>query len=334
MLYVPDPTVLEAGARGLIGAVAGDGDLTDAQRRSMQAVLTHAFGSELELDRLAPLDADSLAAVVVEPTLRKQLVDAMIALWMMAHPPDEPAYERIMAYAKALDVDEGFLRVVRQQVEGHRKMVLLDYLRASWHGEEMRRLLREQPGSVLRQVGALVLHHEDTALVERWRGLADLPEGTWGHELHRFYDRHGFLLPGQAGSPPELITYHDWVHVLAQYDAVPVGEILIGGFMAANVHRESAFSGIMLPMMIYEVGVIPDNPVIDAHVGSLEAAGAFDAFGDALRRGRETPVDLLNMDHWAMAEVPIDEARAQLQLAPKGAHSIADFPDEAASSGR
>lgn len=336
MLYVPPPAELEAGLRGIIGAVAGDADLTDTQRRSLQAVLAHVFESDLEVDRLAPIDAGQLAAAVTEPPMRRQLIDAMLAVWMMRHPLDEVGFQRIHGYARALDVDEKLLRAARQQLEDHRRLVLVDFARASWQGEQLERMLEDDAGALAREMRALIRQKEAPEVAERWRRLADCPEGSWGQELHRFYDRHGFKLPGEAGAPPEVITYHDWVHVLARYDAIAVGEILVGAFMAANMHDDLAFSVMFLPMTIYETGIVPDNPIVTGHEGSLEKADAFDALGDALRRGRESPIDVLNMDHFAMAEVPLEEARDQLQLAPKREHSIADLPGEpgSAASGR
>ncbi|MDZ7733184.1 MAG: hypothetical protein U5R31_08735 [Acidimicrobiia bacterium] len=42
--------------------------------------------------------------------------------------------------------------------------------------------------------------------------------------------------PTARSTPPS--APHDWVHVLTDYDAVAVGEILVGGFMAANMHDD------------------------------------------------------------------------------------------------
>ncbi len=154
-------------------------------------------------------------------------------------------------------------------------------------------------------------------MVARFAELAGYPEGTWGRAVSDFYSRHHWPLPGQKGSVPFLTTQHDWVHVASGYEATPIGEIQVSAFMCAQMPEDTALSILFFAWSIYESGMlkVPLSPGAVGTIGS-DPVNAHQV-ADALRRGSESGVDLLDLDHWAHARRPLAEIRAEFNIGPK-----------------
>src|SRR3954454_23236677 len=82
----------------------------------------------------------------------------------------------------------------------------------------------------------------DAALAEKWESLRELPEGTLGREVVKFYDARGFAFPGRPGSAPPLLAQHDWVHVLADYGSTVECEIEVFAFVSRSNDDPRGFS--------------------------------------------------------------------------------------------
>ena len=114
-----------------------------------------------------------------------------------------------------------------------------------------------------------------------------------------------------------LTTHHDWVHVASGYEASPIGELQVSAFMAAQMPEDTALSILFFAWSIYESGMIkvPLSPGAVGTIGSDPANGH--QVADALRRGSESGVDLLDLDHWAHARRPLVEIREEFNIGPK-----------------
>jgi len=318
MLQLPPPELALVCVRGVRAGAAPPDGLTEVQAATVTAVAGQVLGVTVDPSTLEPISPDELAAAVGDPALRHRMVAGMLALSLMAHPPDPAGPERIAGYARALGVDEAMLDAARRYVEGHRRWMLFDFAR---HGA-FRPLLARQVdergiGPLLRQVGALKGVTEDRELVARFRTLEGYPQGSWGRALWDFYQLEGWPLPGAKGAVPQVTSEHDWVHVLSGYPPTPLGEIQVTAFMAANARDDVAFSLLFLGLGVYETGAI-HLPIAPSHVGTMSSvpdAGA--QLADAIRRGTACTVDSLFMDHWAHAERPLVEVREEFGVGPK-----------------
>ena len=72
----------------------------------------------------------------------------------------------------------------------------------------------------------------DARLAARWEALGDLPDGSLGAAVFRFYRARGFVFPGLPGSAPPLLAQHDWVHVLADYGTTLESELEVFALIA------------------------------------------------------------------------------------------------------
>jgi hypothetical protein len=80
---------------------------------------------------------------------------------------------------------------------------------------------------------------------------------------------------------------------------------------------DTGLSILFFAWSIYESGMIkvPLSPGAVGTIGS-DPANAHQV-ADALRRGRESGVDLLDLDHWAHAHRPLGEIREEFGIGPK-----------------
>jgi hypothetical protein len=333
----PPPELTLGCVRGVRSGAASSDGLTELQASTIAAIAGQVFAMPVDPTALEPIGPGELAAAVSDPTLRHQMVVGMLALSLMAHPPDPAGADRIASYARALQVDEGMLAATRRYVEGHRRWMLFDFARHS----VFRTLLAREVDDrgvlpLVRQVGALKGVSEDSGLVARFRTLERYPAGSWGRALWDFYELERWPLPGAEGAVPQATSEHDWVHVLSGYPPTPLGEIQVTAFMAANAPDDVAFSLLFLAMGVYETGAI-SIPLGPSHVGTLGTTPDGPAqLADALRRGAACTVDSLLMDHWANAGRPLAEVREEFGVGPKhlsGEDPVPTLPTEVVVGG-
>jgi len=107
-------------------------------------------------------------------------------------------------------------------------------------------------------------------------------------------------------------------HVITGYEPTAPGEIARSGFLwAANDSRHNWLE-FLISMSIHETGVLSHGD-IRAKVATLDREGAPDLFGEGLARGSLCSVDLSQVDHLALVELPLDRVRKQFNVIPLGA---------------
>ena len=197
--------------------------------------------------------------------------------------------------------------------------MLADFARHSWFGDEVRHEVRTDGVRAVAGQLARVKGHgsDDEETVARFAELAHFPPGSWGRAVSDFYARHHWPLPGQRGAVPMVTTHHDWVHVAAGYEASPIGELQVSAFMAAQMPDDTGLSILFFAWNIYETGMIR-IPLATGAVGTVGSDPANPRqVADALRRGMESGVDLLDLDHWAHAHRQLAEVREEFHIGPK-----------------
>jgi hypothetical protein len=319
MLRIPSPTLIEPGARALRTVLAGTGPLDPTPGSVIDAITRDVFEHPVAAAALEPIDFDDVSRDIRDPLFRRQLVGAAVALALTVHPPDPAIATRTRELAEALDVDEPLLGALERSLEGHRAWMLADFARHSWVGTEVRREVKDDGVLAFAKQFRRMKGHgpEDEEAIARFAELASYPDGSWGRAVSDFYARHHWPLPGQHGSVPMLTTHHDWVHVASGYEATPIGELQVSAFMAAQMPEDTALSILFFAWSIYENGMIK-VPLSPGAVGTIASAPQNPRqIADALRRGSESGVDLLDLDHWAHARRPLVEIREEFNIGPK-----------------
>jgi hypothetical protein len=319
MLRIPSPKLIEPGARALRTVLAGTGALDPAPAGVIEAVTADVFGQPVVAAELEPIDFDEVSSRIPDPVFRRQLVGAAVALGLTIHPPVPAVATRTQELAEALGVDEPMLGAFERSLEGHRFWMMADYARQSWATNEVKQEVKARGiRAFAEQIPRMRSHGpDDEEMIARFAELASYPEGSWGRAVADFYARHRWPLPGEAGSVPFLTTYHDWVHVASGYEASPIGELQVSAFMCAQMPEDTALSVLFFAWSIYESGMLK-VPLSPGAVGTMSADPQNPhQVADALRRGSESGVDLLDLDHWAHARRPLVEIREEFNVGPK-----------------
>ena len=160
-------------------------------------------------------------------------------------------------------------------------------------------------------VQSLRRQHQDPELTARYRALGKLPEGTLGREYFEMIVANEFSFPGELGSAPEFVTFHDITHVLGGYGTSPSEELLIG-FFSAGFRRENPLTFLLLVMCQHHMGIetIPHQP---------RARGRFDPARAiaALQHGAAMNTDISGNDfeYWPLMDQPVSELRERFGIA-------------------
>ncbi|MFN8025138.1 MAG: hypothetical protein U0W40_01925 [Acidimicrobiia bacterium] len=317
-MLLPDaadaPTTLAA----VQAAFAPAGGLDPLQRELLVDLARLLYG--LDLDTIEPAVPEVPASLPEET--RFHIVHLLVVLEFMEHPLREQVADTIMEFADHLAVPLGILRDSRNFAEQHFAAVYFDLQRSNWYGEEtIRESLQGRFFELLRSKLAYIGVVEDRHIAEQWRSLRDCPPGSWGREVASFYERHGFPFPGEKHGIYELGARHDWVHVLADYETTPEGELDVFAFIAASMKDHRGVVLLAVTLGLFQNGSIKHvevKRITNARVDTLSDPGAIARWADAFRRGAECPVDVMGtIDLFAHKDVPLDEARRMFGVVPK-----------------
>jgi hypothetical protein len=287
---------------GLLQAVSVDGGPTDEQLRIMQGLLRGYFGLDGTLD-LQPLPAHDVARVITDAGSRYRMVETLIVLEFARHPSSEVLADAVESYAGALGVDEPMLAVARRAAQRDHDLLMADYRRSA-------RPLGVEPA---------LRGYSEAENAPRLAALRECGPGSLGRAFVDFYHRWGFEYPNVADPQELTLIAHDFSHVLSGYrpnDAVE--EVALSAMMVSATNGESHFSSLTASMALYEVGLF-DALDITPTMGVLARAGSPEIFADALRRGASCTADFSTLDHFALADEPLETLRSQLGIPPRAA---------------
>jgi hypothetical protein len=329
---VPDPTLDEilAVGSGIATAVRPEGGLTDVQASVLGAITKALTGIDLEYRDLPALGPDELAAALEarDVPYRQRVVHHMVLGELVLRPlPDEVA-RRVAAYASALGVDDDFVALARRYAQGAFGLAWVDLRRSGFTGRWEDSSLEGLHAST-RFEDPFDAPVADPDLEARWAAFAELEPGTLGRSVWELYDGRGFALPGNTHGAPAFIAQHDFVHVLADYGTNLPGELETFALVGRADPDPKGFAWLATMVGLFETGYVHEQGFfqIDVRERNLEGSGMGVRLADALRRGKAVAehfgTDLFLVDFHALAELPLDEARAVLHLPPKSAAALA-----------
>jgi hypothetical protein len=244
-------------------------------------------------------------------------------------PLPQDVADRVGEFARALSVDDGMLSVARRYASGQLGLAAFDFQRngytSDWSADRAAAL---HTSAELAGAWDKVTH--DTDLAARWQALEQLPRGTLGRGVVDFYQARGFDYPGLPGSAPPLLAQHDWVHVLADYGSTVEAELEVFALIARANDDYRGFSLLAMVVSLFETGYLRTGAgLFESSPGQLSHEGAAVRVADAMRRGalahtdQSPSIDFLAVDWFALAELPITEARTRFGIEHKSEKAAA-----------
>lgn len=314
---IPTHDQARAGLRAMKTVLTAAGELAPIRREALLAVQRHLLRTDFDLDALGPITPAELAAAIDEPALRTQLVSGMVTMTLVQDHVEAAEQAAIEAFAAALGVEPITLAQLRNYQTERLMALRVDVVRRSLAGPALKQLYEDQGFlAVVKNFASFAGLWENTALAERYRGLANYPEGTLGKELSRFYEANGFKFPGEKHGAPEALLSHDLSHILGGYGTDFRSEGLVLAFQA-GYKRQDPFSVLVFLLLNGQHGLRLTAFADPARGFYNDKPGAIDEVVRAFARGARTTVDLTDhWDFWAVMDRPVADLRREYGIEP------------------
>ncbi|MEM7434966.1 MAG: hypothetical protein AAF436_07425 [Myxococcota bacterium] len=314
------PQHAETVARAVVGACRVDGWAAPTQPKLLRTLFHDLMGHDFDFETLEPNTPGEAAAALRSAEERQELVQLMCAIEVLSESMLERTEESVATWARALDVPERGLVVLRDLAAGEFRKMLEDFYRLNWIGDLSR---RESGFGRLLELGGEEAYAQtvepDPKKAARYQNLATCPEGSLGRYLYEFYQKRGFGFPGEEGAASEAVAHHDWIHLLSDYGTTPLGEIEVVSFMTTCTRTPGAMLGLIGALALFESGVMREGFVTGStpHQG-LSRPGGIDRMSEAIARGKACSTDLLlDVDYFTMADEPLVDLRERFDIPTK-----------------
>ncbi len=320
----PTPHEHAHGLRALLTvALASAGILADGDRQDLsehaRSVLraSHSLlgpGGELDIDALATISAAELAAAVLRPELRFQLVGALVIMAMASGEVTPAGADAVATFATALDVDSSAIANITRLAEAQFLRARIDILRRQWAPKKLGELAARDGFGVIPKAIMTIAGATDPALSSRYIELGKCEPGTLGRAYFDYMIRNDLAFPGERGSPPEVILFHDMTHVLSGYDTTPAEEILAASFSAGysgyEIHNWFVFVLSQFQLGLQTAPKVPPSRLMMDPERLIIA----------VRRGAAMNIDINDdWDYWEVIDEQVDVLRQRYNILPESA---------------
>jgi hypothetical protein len=234
---------------------------------------------------------------------------------------DQERLRRVVEYAHAMHVRDGWVRDILQVARGHLKWAMADMTR---------RNASNFPGfanpddTLAPMMPYEAQTDDDKRLAERFLALQGLPKNTYGHQFWAHFRKHGFDFPGQPNAFTAVWAVpHDGLHVLSGYGTSLQGELLVSAF-TGGMHRRDALRAQILPTVFeWHVGMEVNG------IGKQEGALDPIKFLLAWQRGDATTTDVLapEWDFFDIVDRDLEELRWTYGIPPLMPSDAATGPE-------
>ena len=308
----PPPAIARAGLRALKTVATADGEFQALERDLLDSLQRYVLHSELELDALEPITAEELAEAVPEGEFRERILHGAIMMALIDGEAAESEMKLVDSFARAFGIADASLKDMHRFADGHFKIIRIDLMRRFVAADRLKKEWNEKGLRGIWSLISVAIKGEDAALAAKYQALEQLPEGTLGREYFEFIRRSGFSLPGEKGSGPELIMFHDCNHVLGDYGTSAEEETQVAAFHA-GYRGHDKFGLLLFLLMQFHLGV-QITPTTAGVRGVVKPDLVFKAF----ERGTQVNCDLISdWDPAADFEVPVAELRARFNVLPR-----------------
>lgn len=325
-LITPDPETARHHLQVLREvAHAATGGCEQPQRALLDALAKISFQLGDPVDAVPPPTQTTLNQTARSPEEARQLVRYMLVVSLAGGPPSPKQITLIERTALELGVDEPAVGVLRLLAENRMLHFRAGFMRRSHIRNYFANTYRLGGASAVAK-GILVFRGvlRDPDLSARYRALGDLGSDTLGRHFHDHCVEDGIAFPGERGGFPQGAVYHDFTHVLADYDTSPEGEMQTAAFQAGYTGGSWDFFTLLFALVIHTAGVnlapFP-MPKLPGRIGQPNLAIKV---LHALARGSAINTDLGDgWDFWALVEEPIECVRRKLAISPVDASLLA-----------
>ena len=294
---------------GLLGGVSISTGPTAEQMIVLDSITRHLWNrDDIDVANLTPLSADDTAAALQRPDARLRFAEMMMTLELCRHPMSLEQADLAATYVAAMGIDNVEIETTRTAIVRGAEAAATDLERC------YQQILPEISELSLRD-RYLRLDEPDHALADRLRALCDLPEDTLGYQYLEFYRRNNIELPGDDIHLPAHYVNHDMNHVITGYEPTAPGEIARSGFLLATNDSRHNWLEFLLTMSIHESGVL-NHGDIRAKVATLDREGVPEFLGEGFARGAQCTTDLSQVDHLALAHLPLEQVRERFSIVP------------------
>jgi hypothetical protein len=314
LIEVPRAQALAVlGGMRAVALAHGDGAITEIDRETIVSAGAIVLGlGALDVDALAPVDPEALAAAVGDTEEAQQAI-RMLAVMSLADGVADPAKTALVrAYAEALEVRDGYLEILAEVAEDEIAQATACMVRKN--AESFPHL--DSSRLAISAIAPFLPYRDapDPELEARYKALGELPAETFGHAFYDHFHRNSFEFSGNPNGLAEgFTTPHDSSHVLSGYSTSEMGELCVSTFIGA-MHPDHPMAAEVLPVIYsWHLGVKLNDIANSSH-------GAFEPrhFWTAWERGAATTVDVVaaDWDFWAATPVPLGELRRQYGVPP------------------
>src|SRR5262245_17814300 len=135
-LRMPSPEIIPFGLRAMKTVALANGRFDEAER-GLLAAAQDALGVSHDQDALPTITPAELAAAVVDPHLREQIVSGLIVMTMIDGEATPEEVGVVESFAAGLGVDPYWVQTLRKLAEGHTLALRFDLARRIWVRDKM-----------------------------------------------------------------------------------------------------------------------------------------------------------------------------------------------------
>lgn len=317
----PNPKQLHAGLRALKTVAEVDAPL-NPQELALLSAAANAFGGAepgareallSAIPELPPIDPAELAEHIEDPRLRWQLTGGLVVMTLADGDVETSESDIVTRFAAGLGVNDPAIRNLQRVAKGWRRLARFDILRRQWAPRKIKEMAAENgPGVYWAALRGVMRNYVDEQVSARYRALQSKPPGTLGRAYADYVERNGFSMPGEKGSPPEAIVFHDMTHILANYDTTPEEEILVAAFSAGYSEAEP-FNWLMFVLLQFQLG-IQTAPGVETEFDMLNPPRLLEAIARGAAMNRDLNV---GWDYWTVIDDNVDVLRERYGIRPE-----------------
>jgi len=324
-ITIPSGAVAEAFIGGVLGAISPAGTTAAPVQLTVLQALVARFARHdppPSVEQVGPWDAGAVRLVLTDPRDRVTLAHVAVALELMVHPLPEDLEAHVEHYLRSIGVEAPYVSITRDTAREHLGRLHADLIRNSWYTH---RTIEEVFHGHLSELARSKLSYyaigDDRRIARRWRSLEDCPDGSWGAAVAEFYHVHHFPFPGEPHGIYEVGALHDWVHVLADYATDAEGEIDVFAFIAGTMTDGRGFVQFIFTLALFQnasVDTVGGIHIPIARADTLSDPGAAGRLAEAFWRAAHCTADpMAGVDHFALADTPLEELRERWNVAPR-----------------
>jgi tellurite resistance protein len=311
-LITPSPEVAHAALGALKSVALVDGAAHELEQRFFDSVQEHILGTSLDFVSLEPIAPSELAKRVTDPEIRERVLSACIVMALIDSDLDPAEGALLEEIAHALELSSYALRDVQRMLNKSFLLARIDVARRSFLGQRGRAYFAEHGVVGVARTARALLGIENKSLAARYQALEHNPRGTLGREYFEFVRQNGFALPGEKGGAPEVVVFHDCLHVLGGYQTSSIEETQIASFQAGMLEKDPIF-GLLFMLAQFHIGV-QITPITAAEKGVAAPELMMAAFVRGTQVNRDMCVDWIPQHDF---DRTLTELRAAYNINPR-----------------